>query len=316
MAQLRIRSLEPAATPPKLRIRQLAPYVDPMDQIRRDQAAKFPTSAEQGGPQGQAQQAGLGWKAVGAAIDPLVSPETIETAIRYAPTSLRPSPFIQKPPELNPTGKAGAEMIAGMTSPVELAMGPVLGKLGKAGVVGDKLTLAKQKMARLKLPSEARAGEKFQQVLGAAKDVPLDVTKADETLRRAKELRARGSTMPKVLTDYGKARTSATGTTQFSDPMTYETGRDFASNAGALSVRETTAMNRKMQGQVSAFAKAMRDATREAAVKVGKGDLYDEAMKEYRLARSIQEKKEILKKWGKRAALGATGYALLRDITE
>jgi hypothetical protein len=155
-----------------------------------------------------------------------------------------------------------------------------------------------------KLPSAARAGTKFESVMGKAKDVVLDTTKADEAALRAMELREHGSTLPKVLRDFIKTRESGA-------PITYKSGRDLASNAGALSSREATAINAKMHRQVSEFAAAMKDANRGAAEKAGVGKLYDEAMKEYRQAKNIEEAGKIVKKWAARlaftAGLGAAG---------
>ncbi len=39
-----------------------------------------------------------------------------------------------------------------------------------------------------------------------------------------------------------------------------------------------------MRGQVKQFAKALQDSNREAAVKLGMGEEFDSAMREYRLA--------------------------------
>jgi anti-sigma factor RsiW len=64
-------------------------------------------------------------------------------------------------------------------------------------------------------------------------------------------------------------------------------------------------MNAKMQAQVAEFASAMKDANREAAVKVGMGEIYDAAMKEYRQAKTLQEASDVLKKWAPRVAIRA-----------
>ena len=164
------------------------------------------------------------------------------------------------------------------------------------------------------IPSAARAGQKFDIVAKAANQIPLDTTAAGKAITRASELRERGSTLPKVMRDFVKA--SETG----KPPITYEIGRDFASNAGALSKREATALNAKMHRQVAEFAHAMKTANREAAAKAGMEKLYDAAMKEYRQASNIKEAGEIIKKWGVRAlfaaglgSAGAAGYELWKS---
>lgn len=161
------------------------------------------------------------------------------------------------------------------------------------------------------IPNTESAGQKFQQVMGAAKDVPLDTSEAENAVARAQELRQRGSSMPKVLNDFMKARKPGNFMgVPVDQPMTYAEGRDFASNAGALSVREATGMNVKMQAQVKTFAHAMADANREAAESVGMGDLYDQAMKEYRQAKNLEESVDIIKKYAVKAAIG-TGLGIV-----
>lgn len=173
------------------------------------------------------------------------------------------------------------------------------------GAVADKV-----------IPSTARAGLKFERVMNAAKDAPIDTSSAEDILSRAQELRQRGSTMPKVLNDFAKNRTAATGDfmgVPVTDPMTYEVGRDFASNAGRLSARETMAANPQMQRQVAQFSNAMKTANRDAAASVGMGDLYDSAMKEYRQAKTLQDMGDVIKKWAGRIALGGVGYELWKS---
>ncbi len=163
------------------------------------------------------------------------------------------------------------------------------------------------------LPSTERAGQKFSQVAKAAGDIPIDTSKADSVLERVKELRQRGSTMPKVTRDYEKARKPGDfmGMSVDAPPMTYNEGRDFATNAGRLSVRESQAANPQMQSQVSQFAQALKAANRKAAESVGMENLYDQAIKEYHQAKSMQEAGDIIKKWSVRALLGGavTGAA-------
>lgn len=156
-----------------------------------------------------------------------------------------------------------------------------------------------------KLPSTTRAGANLATVMDAAKDVPIDTTQAGNAAIRADQLAQTGSSLPKVLRDYMKYPANT--------PMTYETGRDFASNAGSLSASEKMATNPQMGRQVAKFADAMKTANRDAAASVGMGDLYDSAMKEYAQAKLIGNAGEVLKKWAAKAgivaALGGAGKA-------
>lgn len=227
-----------------------------------------------------------------------------------------PSPFVG-------TAKQGVELVkpgtvnaptpdAPETAAAAREAGMMLGTAELPNVIAGVKQLATPAFnAALKtLPSKTRAGAKFEQVMSKAKDVPLDTSEAQSAVERAQELRTRGSSMPKVLNDFAKNRKAATGDfmgVEVTDPMSYEVGRDFASNAGALSTREVTAMNAKMQAQVAKFAKAMKDANRQAAESVGMGDLYDQAMKEYRQAANLQEASVVARKWAIRAGLGVLG---------
>ena len=183
-----------------------------------------------------------------------------------------------------------------------------------------------QKVIR-KLPSTVRAGATLQKVMDAAKNVPVDLTKADAIVARAKQLEARGSSpMPRVMKKYVESQKTVTAkfggqkVQMQPQPMTYEVGRDFASNAGAQSVKEMTGMNAPMKAQVKQFAKALSEANREAAVKAGMGDLYDQGIKQYRQAKSLQAKTAIIKRYSIRAALLAGGAGLsaklIRDLIE
>lgn len=207
-----------------------------------------------------------------------------------------------------PIATAGSAVTGGLQSddPQTAMMAAIVG-----GIVPSVSGAMKELIARF--PSKARAGAKFQTVMGQAANEPLDTSAADAVAARASELKSRGSSLPKVLNDYLKNRRAAT------DPMTYRVGRDFASNAGAVSAREATRMNAPMQAQVVKFSQAMKTANREAAARAGVGDLYDEAMREYAKAANLAEKTEIVKKWvqknGPPIVVGGVAAKLYYDLT-
>lgn len=164
------------------------------------------------------------------------------------------------------------------------------------------------------IPSKTRAGLNFQQVMGAARNEPLNLAMADDAALRAQELAGRGgipgrgSSLPKVMRDYLRTRESNPG-------MTYEVGRDFQSAAGRLSSAEAQAANPVMKSQVSKLAKALAESNREAAVKVGMGDVYDAAMKEYRQASRIADLAKALRTHAPKAAIGSgVGYGLYKAL--
>lgn len=273
------------------------PMGDPS--ILAEQAARYPTAQEQGGRVGQAVQNS---PLYGFAEEGRRNTGNLFGAIANT------APGTQTMGYDNP---ATAWMAAGIPG---TATTEAMGQAAKEGPLVAAL--------RRLVPSTASAGEKFQQVMGAAKDIPLDLSKADEAIARAQELRTRGSSFPKVFSDYVKNRKAAAGdfmSQPVTEPMTYEVGRDFASNASGLSSREATALNSKMHRQVAEFSSAMKTANREAAAKVGMGDLYDQAMKEYRQAKSAQDAAAVIKKYAVRGALGVAltggGVALVKELT-
>lgn len=216
------------------------------------------------------------------------------------------------------TGIAAAGATGGASLPVQVGVGGMTGAMLTPDnpYLGGTLGMAAPMVSSAinALPNASRAGANFQQVMGKAKDVPLNLGAADDVALRARELRETGATLPKVIRDYIKARESA-------PTMTYGTGRDFASNAGALSARETTAMTPAMKAQVNKLAAALKDSNRTAAQSVGMGQVYDDAMREY--GRAMSQKKayeaivKALKKYGVQAAIGTgVGYGTYKALAE
>jgi hypothetical protein len=272
---------------------------DPLAAIKAAQAEKYPTAAEQGGKPG-------------AVATPLDYQGFLGKLTQFSHVANNTAP--EAATGMEPTGNTVLDIARGTLA------GGIPGSLATEG-----MTLAQQiansplaniaKAARGLIPSSANASKGFETVASATNEVPIDTAKAQEIVARAKELGQRGNTVPKVIRDFAKATAPGDFMTQPVDAtMTYQAGRDFASKAGALSAQETAAVKgTPMQRQVTQFAAAMKDANREAAVKVGMGDLYDQAMKEYRQAKNLQDAGDVLKKYGIRALLvaaaGAAGTA-------
>lgn len=216
-----------------------------------------------------------------------------------------------------PMDAKGREYLA-PTNPEQAAGMEGAGYAAAVAPIGKGAQLAKSL-----LPSTVRAGKKFEQIMAAAGDLPIDTAQAEEVAARALELSQRGSSLPKVFGNFIKNRAAKPvkmgGGTKFQmppDPMTYSVGRDFASNAGALSTTERTAMNAKMQAQVAKLADALKQANRGPADQVGMGRLYDEAMKEYAQAKRLADALAATKKFAKKAApiagAGFLGTELIR----
>jgi hypothetical protein len=138
--------------------------------------------------------------------------------------------------------------------------------------------------AKAVIPSAARAGEKFQDVMGAAKNVVVDVQEIGDVSLRINQLAERGGSMPmavrKILnrmTDPNKA------------PMAYEESRDFASNISRLSKNDYGRMTPIVAREVAKLSAALNQANAKAAQAAGKGAEYKAAMREYARAMRIQE---------------------------
>jgi hypothetical protein len=161
------------------------------------------------------------------------------------------------------------------------------------------------------LPNIESAGAKFQNVMAAAKDQPINLAAPGDVALRAQEFAGHGATMPKVFRDFLR-----TSTDPEAPPMDYETGRDFASNAGHLSAQDNLTMTGTMKAQVAKFAKAMSYANEEAADRAGVGDDYRAAMKEYRQAKQIQAVKDAVKGGAKYVVLGGAGAYTVKKVAD
>jgi hypothetical protein len=210
----------------------------------------------------------------------------------------------------------------GASLPVQAAVGSAVGGAiaGVPGAVAGGAIPAvggAVKHVMNMLPSKARAGAKFQQLHAAAGDMPLNTKGAEEVAAEALNLTRHGAGAPPApIREFLKRRAPVAAKfggqkVQMSpDPVTLDSGLKFSSNAGRLSADAASKLSPSMQRKLAEFGTAMKTANREAAAKVGMGEVYDEAMKEYARAASLAEKAEIAKRWGVRAlAAGALGGA-------
>ena len=155
------------------------------------------------------------------------------------------------------------------------------------------------------IPSTERAGRKFQEVMGAARDVPIKAGEPIAEATRGKEIASRGGQLPKILRDFVR-RTSDVS----APPITYEEARDFYTNA-RLSMSEYLQNKPNMWRQVTIFKKALGDAVQQAAQEAGKGPEYRSAMDEYRKAIVMQNLIKSAAKIGIPLALGYEGNKAL-----
>ena len=126
------------------------------------------------------------------------------------------------------------------------------------------------------VPSTARAGAAFKDVMSAAGSVPLDVEAPGKVALRIQQLAERGGSMPLSVRKF---------LARITDPnkadMTYEEGRDFASNISRLSANEMGRLTPVLQREVANLRVSLNAANATAAQVAGKGAEYAGAMKEY-----------------------------------
>lgn len=189
------------------------------------------------------------------------------------------------------------------------------GKVG--GVIPDAAAMALPVGRAVKagvnaLPSASRAGANFEKVMGAAKDIVVDVGAAGDRALRVYDLSQKGAYLPKPVANFLQWVTSPKKA-----PLTYKDSRDFASAMSRLSAAERSSMTPVVKREVAQMAADLNLANANAAKAAGKGVEYKAAMREYANAMRMRDAIDATLKHGKRAALGAAGLGgaayLLKD---
>ncbi len=214
-------------------------------------------------------------------------------------------------------------LAAGPTLPAQIAVGGMTGALAApenpypaaiGGMASPVVAKGLEKilpLAKALMSGRAAGGEKFGQIAAKVGAEPVDTWQAGNAALEADLLSKSGGNAPKVMRDFWK----------WEGPMDYDTARRFANRAGALTVAERLETDPAMKSTVGKLYAALREANREAAVKVGMGEVYDQAMREYRLGSKGIEIKDALAKalsdHGVKAAVGAgAGYGAYKALTK
>lgn len=194
----------------------------------------------------------------------------------------------------------------GLAPPPTLAgrAGQMAGVLTK-GPAAQALTGTMAPEVESPIPSAARAGRKFEDVLAAAKDVPIAPGGPVTAAMRGKELASRGGTLPKVLRDFVRRSSDVDA-----PPITYQEARDFYTNS-RLAMSEYLATKPNMWRQVTVFKNALDEAVEGAANTVGKAADYRDAMTEYAHAMKM---KNLVKAAAKIGIPLVLGYKLNKMI--
>jgi hypothetical protein len=165
------------------------------------------------------------------------------------------------------------------------------------------------------IPTTAKAGRKFQEVMGAARNVPVDVNGPGQVALRINELAERGGSMPMAVRKF---------LNRVTDPnkpgMVYEEARDFASNISRLSANEFQRLTPVVAKEVATLRVALNKAVAEAASKAGKGEEYAQAMNEYARAMKLKNAVDAAVDGAKRgipyATAAGVGYWLTTKVRQ
>lgn len=161
-----------------------------------------------------------------------------------------------------------------------------------------------------KIPTTAKAGKLFDEVMSAAKDVPVNLTRTQPALERVAQLTDAGAP---VQTAPNKLLLRS----QTINPLSYQDARDFYSNISQLSAQDKLAMNGPMKRAVNSLRVALKDDIGDTASSVGKGPQYYKAMSQYKNALRLQNAGKTVAK-GAATAAGAgavySAFDALRDL--
>ena len=199
-------------------------------------------------------------------------------------------------------GAGAAIPFAGIDTP-DSGAGIVGRVAGEAALWGAPVGKGMQLAARV-MPTRAKAGLKFQEVMRAVGDKSVDIARPGDAALRITELAERGSAMPKVVRDFLRRST---------DPgkgdITYKEARDFYSNISRLSADEMKRLSPVIKRELGGLRESLKEALAKTAASGGKERVYRSAMREYAVASKLRE---LAEKGVKIAATGLGAGAALK----
>ena len=167
------------------------------------------------------------------------------------------------------------------------------------------------KLAKAIIPTRAHAGAKFQQVMGAVGDKPVDMGRTGDAALRIADLAQHGGG-----TQWGPApvRQLIQYATDPKKPeMTYQVGREFYSNITRLSADEMQRMPPVIRKELNVLRAALNHALAKTAASGGQEQVYKAAMREYAIASRISEFAAKAAKYGAGIAGAGALYNFARD---
>jgi len=192
---------------------------------------------------------------------------------------------------------AKPETWKGIPSVLPEALGQGVGSV-VAGEIAGKLPGT----IKAELPSTANAGASLADIKGSVGQIPIDMTKPGNTALEIYTQSQRGGTLPKSVRDFVNRATKPD-----SPPLTYAEAKDFQSNISRLSADEYQRMNpnaKRMVGQLNAD---LKDSLASAADIQGKGQQFQDAMKEYHNAMRLKGMSDDAISYAWKTALAGAG---------
>ena len=174
--------------------------------------------------------------------------------------------------------------------------GQALTALGTTGVIKAAPEVANA------LPSAQRAGNALQEVKSLAADIPVDTSKFSDSALELYSQSQRGATLPKAVRDLVNRVTKPD-----SPPLTYEEAKDFQSNISSLSANDKMSLNAKTVRLVGQLNQDLKSSLSDAADTAGKGEQFQQAMREYHNAMLLRGYSENAISAAWKAALTGAG---------
>lgn len=158
------------------------------------------------------------------------------------------------------------------------------------------------------IPTRAKAGAQFEQIMAKVGDLPVDVSRPGDAALRVAQLAERGGSMPKVVRDFLRRATDP----EKAEP-TYREMRDFYSNISRLSADEMKRLTPVVRKEVGELRAALDKALADVAARGGQERTYRAAMRQYAIASRMRELAEKSVKYGAGVAGAGALYNVLRD---
>lgn len=187
---------------------------------------------------------------------------------------------------------SGGEMAHNAVEHPAQTLGNIVGgaDLGLAG----EATLGKVVDA---IPTKAKAGKLFEGVMQKAANEPVEMLNSRPVLDRVMQLSDRGhGTVGAADKLFARSNTV--------NPINYGEARDFSSSLSRLSGQDQMAASPTLRAEIGKLSHAFGQDVGSAADRVGMGEQYQQAMRDYARASQYGDVAKTVGKWAVPAVLG------------